>query len=209
MSGVTTRMTRPEAIEIAKRFVALIEPYTDQLIVAGSLRRKLAMIGDVEIVAVPKTEIERTETVGLFDSEFTTHEVDQLDRFITQLVGHNLAQKRLDINGSPRFGPTLKYLTFEGARVDLFTPCAERFGLILAIRTGPWQLSRWLVTQKSKRGGLPDHLVVRDGWVHYRTSGQRIPTPDEESFFSLLDLPWIPPQDRDVFAQKMLRGRHG
>lgn len=208
MSGVIARMQRPEAVEIAKRFVELIEPYTDRLVVAGSLRRRLASIGDIEIVAVPKVE---TLPIGFPDmfGEQAMGEVDYLDATMTMLLDKGKVQKRLDANGSPRWGMTLKYLTFEGARVDLFTPSAERFGLILAIRTGPWQLSRWFVTQKSKRGALPDHLVVRDGWVHYRTSGERIPTPDEESFFSLLGIPWIPPQDRDDFAQKMLRGRHG
>lgn len=209
MSAVTARMARPEAIAIAKRFVSLIEPYTARLVVAGSLRRRLASIGDVEIVAVPKVETVETEVPDLFGGQVHRGEVDYLDATMTMLLDKGKVQKRLDANGSPRWGMTLKYLTFEGARVDLFTPNAERFGLILAIRTGPWQLSRWLVTQKSKRGALPDHLVVRDGWVHYRTSGERIPTPDEESFFSLLGLPVIPPHHRDDFAQKMLRGRHG
>ena len=205
MSGAETRMERPVAVEIAKRFVALIEDYTDQLIVAGSLRRRLAMIGDVEIVCVPKAGVDLVETVGLFGSEIERRDVDLLGRRMNELLEAGAVSKRLDANGSPRWGPTLKYVVFEGARVDLFCPSAERFGLILAIRTGPWQLSRWFVTQKSKRGALPDHLIVRDGWVHYRVSGQRIETPDEESFFSLLGLPWIPPQERDEFAQRMVK----
>ena len=49
-------MARPEAIAVAKRFVDILDGTYDQLIVAGSLRRRLAMIGDVEIVAVPKVE---------------------------------------------------------------------------------------------------------------------------------------------------------
>lgn len=204
MSGATadTRMERPRAVEVAKAFVKLIEPYTDQLVVAGSLRRRLAMIGDVEICAVPRVEIVRVETPDLFGSEFTSSEVDQLDFRMQELLGHGLVAKRLDANGSPRWGPTLKYLTFDGAPVDLFTPCAERFGWILLLRTGPAIFSRQLVVPKGKRtkdgrpGLLPAYIVPKDGWLTYRTSGERIETPTERSVFELFGLTYQEPWER-------------
>jgi DNA polymerase/3'-5' exonuclease PolX len=199
---VDTRMERPAAVEIAKRFVALIEDYTDQLIVAGSLRRRLAMIGDIEICAVPKAGVDLVETVGLFGSEIERRDVDLLDRRMNELLRDGTVSKRLDANGSPRWGPTLKYLAFEGARIDLFTPSAERFGWILLLRTGPAPLSRQLVVPKGKRtkdnrpGLMPAYIVPKDGHLTYQTSGERIPTPDEQSVFDLFGLPFVDPWSR-------------
>ena len=48
-----TRIGRPEAVAVARAFVAEIEDCCGELRVAGSLRRRLARISDVEIVAVP------------------------------------------------------------------------------------------------------------------------------------------------------------
>lgn len=53
MSGATTRMPAAEAGPVARRFLSLIDGCTDQVYVAGSLRRRLPTVGDVEIVAVP------------------------------------------------------------------------------------------------------------------------------------------------------------
>jgi DNA polymerase/3'-5' exonuclease PolX len=191
------RMFRTEAVAIAKAFVAEIEDCCDQLIVGGSLRRRLAMIGDVEVVCVPKVE---TVTGGLFGDEST--DIDRLDARMTHLLDNGEVTKRLDKNGVPRWGPTLRYVTFQGARVDLFSPCAERFGWILLLRTGPAAFSRQLVmprgrqTRDGRPGLLPPLIVPRDGWLTWRVSGERIGTPDEESVFELFKLSYLEPWAR-------------
>jgi DNA polymerase/3'-5' exonuclease PolX len=208
MSQVAARMGRPEAVEIAKAFVGLIEGCTDQLIVAGSLRRRLAYIGDIEVCAVPKIETVETDIPDLFGGQPHVGQVDLLDAHLTMLLDKGRVAKRLDANGTPRWGETLKYLTFQGARVDLFTPCAERFGWILLLRTGPAAFSRQLVVPKRDDNGrpgrtkdrrpglLPVHIKPVDGWLCYRTSGERIPTPTEQSVFELFGMPYQEPWER-------------
>lgn len=202
MSTVTTRMHRPDAVAIAKRFVWLIEDTTDRLVVAGSLRRRLAMIGHVEIVAVPTVETRTSVTADLFGETETAVEVDTLDLRLGALLKTDVVAKRCDRNGSPRWGPTLKYLTYDGARVDLFTPSAERFGWILMLRTGPYQFSKQLVVPHGKRtndgrpGLLPPHLISEGGWLRYRTSREQIPTPDERAVFELFKLAYQEPWER-------------
>jgi DNA polymerase/3'-5' exonuclease PolX len=199
MSGVATdtRMPRPEAIAIAKAFVGEIEDCCDQLIVGGSLRRRLAMIGDVEIVCVPKVE---TRMAGLLAD--TPVVEDQLAARLECMLIDDVVQKRLDRNGSPRWGPTLKYLTYRGARVDLFSPCAERFGWILLLRTGPAAFSRQLVVERGRRtkdgrpGLLPPLIVPRDGWLTWRVSGERIETRDERAVFDLFSMRYLEPWER-------------
>lgn len=207
MSNVATRMTRPEAVEIAKAFVELIEPYTDRLIVAGSLRRRLAMIGDIEIVCVPKVE---TLPIGFPDmfGEQATGEVDYLDATMTMLLDKGWVTKRLDTNGSPRWGPRTKYLLFQGARVDLFTSPADRFGWTLLLRTGPEQFCRQLVlpvrndqgkrqlTSDRRPGLMPEHIRAKSGLI-YRTSGERIETPEEADIFKLFGLDYQEPWERE------------
>lgn len=222
MSTTITRMERGQAIAFAKAFVAEIEPYTTQLIVAGSLRRRLAHIGDIEVVAVPKVEVERIETVGLFGSEYSNRHVDRLTERLDAMLEAGEVQKRASASGSTAYGPKHKRLLYRGAPIDLF--CAvgyeddgktiraepERFGLILTIRTGPAPYSHQLVTEHGKTvvvgtrngrpitrvGLLPSHLRVQGGWLRYRVSGIRIPTPTEREFFEQARLRWLEPYER-------------
>jgi DNA polymerase/3'-5' exonuclease PolX len=192
-----TRLFRPEAIAAAKAFIAELDGTYDQLVVAGSLRRRLARIGDVEIVAVPKTE---QRMGGLLGDVPIEH--DLLDERMDALLDAGTVQQRLDVNGHPRWGPLVKYLTYRDVRVDLFCPSAERFGWILLLRTGPAAFSRQLVVAKDRRtkdgrpGLRPVYIATQDGWLTWRTSGQRIPTPTEQHVFDLFGLPYLEPQER-------------
>lgn len=213
MSGAQTRMGRTEAVEIAKQFVAEIEPYTDQLIVAGSLRRRLAHIGDIEIVCVPKIETMPIAEADLF-GDVKTGPVDMLDLRLAMLLDKGRVERRHKADGSLMgWGPRSKFLTFNGARVDLF--CAvndwntepaqaepDRFGWVLMLRTGPYKFSKQLVVQKGKRtndgrpGLMPPHLIADGGWLRYRTSRETIPTPTEESVCELFGLSYLEPWSR-------------
>lgn len=197
MTTTDTRLGRADAIAIAKRFVDRLEGTYERLVVAGSIRRRLAYVSDIEIVAVPRVE---RMTTGLFEDMET--DVDVLDGRMLGLLDNDEVAKRLDINGVPRWGPSLKYLTFEGARVDLFTPDAGRFGWILLLRTGPAAFSRQLVlpqkdehgrrlkTKDGRPGLLPVHIKPKDGWLTYRMSGERIETTEEAAVYELFKLPF-------------------
>jgi hypothetical protein len=156
------------------------------------------LVGDIEIVAVPK--VERAST-GLFEDMPT--DVDMLAR-----RAHDGAARQRRRRAAarrqrrPRWGPTLKYAhVLRAATIDLFTPCAERFGWILLLRTGPAAFSRQLVlpqkdehgrlkTRDGRPGLLPPHVMPRDGWLTYRTSGERIETTEEATVFELFKLPF-------------------
>lgn len=214
MSATITRMDRATAIAIAKAFVDEIEPYTTQLIVAGSLRRRLAMVGDIEVVAVPKIEMVETEIPDLFGGQTHTGTVDLVDATMTMLLDRGRVERRHKSDGSLMgWGPRSKYVTFNGARVDLFCAVSDgekeparaepdRFGWILMLRTGPYKFSKQLVVPKGKRtndgrpGLMPPHLVAEGGWLRYRTSRETIPTPDERAVFELFGLPYSEPWGR-------------
>lgn len=197
-SATETRMARPDAIAIAREFVDRLEATYERLVVAGSIRRRLGMIGDIEIVAVPKVEREST---GLFEGMET--DVDRLDGRMLALLDNEEVARRRKANGDlMAWGPTWKSLAFKGGPIDLFTPDAGRFGWILVLRTGPAAFSRQLVLPQRDDGGrrpktrdgrpglLPPHIVPRDGWLTYRTSGERIETTEEADVFELFKLPF-------------------
>lgn len=223
MSG-GQRVPAAEAAPIARRFVDLIKPYCDQLIVAGSLRRRLPTVADVEICVVPRIESVGVTVTDLFGETTTIEQRDTLHGFLDQCLEANVVQKRPRADGATFWGPRAKYLTYDGLPFDVFSavndwrkpdavPTAEpdRFGIMLTIRTGPADYSHRLVTPRDQKcevkklgngrpvmrpGLLPEIYRVADGWLTYRTSAERIPTPTEESVYELLGLDWVEPWQR-------------
>jgi DNA polymerase/3'-5' exonuclease PolX len=78
-----------------------------------------------------------------------------------------------------------------GNTLDLFLvhPPSE-WGVQLAIRTGPASYSMEAVSRI--RGRL---WKCKDGWIRDER-GQRVPCPDEKSFFAAAQMEWIPPEER-------------
>lgn len=200
MSTTETRMSFTEAYVTAEHFSDEIRPYCERLVIAGSLRRRSADVGDIEIVAVPKVEV--SDSLDMFGESVGSERIDLLDLRLTMQLDRGVVQRRAT-NGHSAWGMKYKRLSFEGAPFDLFCCDAERFGLILAIRTGPAGFSNALVTNKGSRtrdgrpGMLPTTMRVVEGWLTYRVSGQRIAVPTEEAFFETIGLPYVEPQNRD------------
>lgn len=199
MSGAT-RIPISEALPIARAFVAEIEPYCERVVIAGSIRRGATVVGDVEIVAVPRTQI--VEAVGMFGEVIATGVVDLLDQHVTGLWANGVVTKRPLADGSTRFGRSLKYMAYQNVPLDLFAPESGRFGWILTLRTGPAEFSRQLVVERGhktkdrRQGLLPSRLKPDGGWLTHRVSGQRIATPEEQDIFDLFGIPYRDPQER-------------
>ena len=176
------------ARKVADEFIEIIRPYCEQVQIAGSLRRGKDAVKDIEIVAIPK----------LVSAMFGEDESgpSQLDHFINERNGVSWT---LEKNGKrfKKINPS-QY----SVKIDLFVvrPPAQ-WGAILAIRTGPADFSRWLMTAKSKGGAMPPGLKQNDGalWIEDTYNGRLVgiyPTPTEKSYFEALGLEWIRPQER-------------
>jgi DNA polymerase/3'-5' exonuclease PolX len=85
----------------------------------------------------------------------------------------------------------------EGINLDLFIVTRPaQWGVILAIRTGPADFSKWIVTPRKYGGALPSNCHVEGG----RVLRQQIPLemPEERDFLDFLGLGWVEPKDRMV-----------
>jgi DNA polymerase/3'-5' exonuclease PolX len=177
-----------EALVVAERVIAALRPGCERIEIAGSLRREARDVGDIEIVAQPKTH---KEPSGLFFE--TDAEVSDLDPLVDRLVASGEYERLL---GKDRY-TKLRHRT-SGLQVDLFTvrPPAQ-WGVIHTIRTGPATYSQWLVTEARRRG-----FHVREGALHRGGLGcgsapcEVIDTPEEHDLFAALGMRWPRPVER-------------
>ena len=196
-------MKHSAALRIAEGLVREFRPYCERMEIAGSIRRGKAEVGDIEIVAVPKL----MAMYDMFGEQVGTR--NELDH----PLGWLLMNRARFVKNGPRY----KQIALpEGIKLDLFLvlPPAQ-WGVIFAIRTGPAEFSRWIVTSRTLAGALPAGYKVKDGSVRRSLweEGFTISMPEEIEFLNFLGLGWIEPEERrarwgDRFA-KSVYASHG
>lgn len=191
-----TQTRREVALEPAEEIMRRLKPYCDKIEFAGSLRRKCAVVGDVEIVAQPKPERPPLVFGGRPHLTYFDAELEVLVN-TGVLLPQNNGTKYMKFRMLPSY-----------IQLDLFVvrPPAQ-WGVIFAIRTGPADFSHWIVTQKRGGGPLPDDLRVEDGAVW--GSAGFIPTPNESDFLKLCGLDYIKPEKRQPRWGAVLAGDQG
>lgn len=165
-------MKLEEAEAIALRIVERLRPSCRRIEIAGSIRRRKADVGDIEIVAEP---------LPVFD-----------------LFGSPAGYADLSLPyRANKNGPRYKQYILPDINLDLFIvlPPAQ-WGVIFALRTGGAEFSRRLVTPRIHHGFLPAGYYVEDGAVHRVGTGEIVPTPEEADFLALCGVADIPPQER-------------
>ncbi len=173
--SAATKQPRAVVLPLAERIVEALRPYCERIELAGSLRRERPMVGDIEIVAIPRRF---------------------LNLLSEPMSGPTLVDSYLSDRGVTFTKRGERYQQFGYGRltVDLFLPTAETWGSTFTIRTGGWEFSRWLVTARAAGGAAPNHIAFRDGRLY--ESGRLLATPEERDVFAALGLAWIPPMER-------------
>jgi len=162
------KFTYQEAKTIAERVKSMLAPHCIKIEIAGSIRRKKAMVGDIEIVAIPKPY-----HVGLFKKGLP-EVVDQWPK----------VRGELPCRYTQRTLP-------EGIKLDLFMCEADNWGYIYAIRTGSAEYSKKMAENWVKRGykGINGKLTKK---------GVTIPVRDEMKLFHLIGMEYVAPEFRNV-----------
>ena len=169
-----------QAAEIAHELVDLLRPACLRIEIAGSLRRRCATIGDIEIVAVPRLPVDL-----LGDISYTLP--TQVDLFLRD------TRKIKD-------GHKYKQFEYKGMTIDLFLqPDPATWGVNFLLRTGSAMFSKWLVTKKRFYGAMPENMRVKDGRLW--RGDMLMYTPEEADVFEALGLPFIKPvYQRDYYV---------
>lgn len=183
------RIAYKSAFRIASYYLEDLRPFCERIEFAGSLRRRSPMVGDAEIVMIPKVEEER----DMFGDVINTKSL--LEEALPSLL------KKWDASTTLN-GPKQKKVIFrvDTFPLDLFIVKPETWGVLFTLRTGPEEYGHWLVTKKMHNGAMPDGMYVREGRL-YDGSLSRVvtlDTPEEEDFFKAIGLEWKEPSERKV-----------
>lgn len=196
-------MKLDDAYEIARSLVNDLVSVCDRITIAGSIRRGVPEVKDIEIVAVPRVTVDVVQ--DMFGHEIDSFEILHLENHLGDLFDLELGWNWEIDPDQPKNGPRQKRLRHKrtGICCDFFLTTDRGWGGCLAIRTGPWEFSKALVTIARRQ-----RKHVADGYlIHQHTKPKNgcskgpacpliIPTPEEADFFAALGLPWIEPSER-------------
>lgn len=171
------------AQNIAKDLVELARPACSRIEIAGSIRRLKSNVKDIELVAIVE------DYTSLYER------LSQAGRFIKPSVPDI-------IDWDPK--PDAKYVRMllnQEIKLDLFVAHPENWGPLFMMRTGgavgadgnpfngfvPGVFSRW---KKMSGGGK---MV---GCMPTMPDGLQLVCPEEQDFFDLLEMNFVPPEER-------------
>lgn len=201
-------MERDRALLAAKAVWEALKPVCRKVVIAGSLRRGAADVNDAEIVCLPHFDEEKT----LFEETIASTHASGLAAVLDSLLASGRLCWDETLRRRGEWYKRFRLPQAEGLPLDLFLTREENWGNILALRTGPAEFSKALVTPMRKGGLLPNELKEEDGllWRVQRMSRDTrlwkpLECPTEEAFFRHLRLPCLPPAERTEMAICRLR----
>lgn len=207
-----TKLPWSDAYANAQEFARLFEGMYAKWTIAGSIRRKRPEVGDAEHVVIPLMMPRVIDTMfGRVEDGVVNRVWDALDL----MVATGQAEKAIcgdpedpEARPSVKWGSLYRAVLYKGMKHDIFMAephegdrPSRNYGSLLAIRTGPWEFSRHLVSVL-KQGGRYRHI---EGYVRYASGpaeGTIRPCPTEPEFFALCNVPYIEPERRDGFQVK-------
>lgn len=165
------------AQNFAQHALEHLAPHCDRIEVAGSVRREKALVGDIEIVCIPK----RVAVRNLFGDVVGLAPIPEFQAAID--VWHK-------VKGSPA-GRYTKRLLPNGFPCDVFMCHDYNWGNTLLIRTGS---ADW--TSKVLIPALAKNMCrFEDGLLWVR--GETAPALEEVDVFAYARMAPVPPQERE------------
>lgn len=179
----TGKMEYGVAFEVATSVLNHIHPAMDRVEIAGSLRRKKPVVGDVELVAIPA---DRQRLISLL-GEVGQHIKPGVPGVVPWQPKENARYFRVRLS--------------QGINLDLFCGTPNNWGGLFMMRTGsgadqsgnpyngftPGIFARW--KKMSNGGRMTDCMPTT-------TEGDQLWIPEEQDFFDILEMNFIPPEAR-------------
>lgn len=158
-----------EAYKIALEVLEQLKPHCERIAIAGSVRRKKAEVGDIELVIIPKPY-----STGLFESGIAT----VINKF-------EKVKGELPCRYTQRILPS-------GIKLDLFFAEETNWGQVFAIRTGSADYSHKVLANGWVKQGFKS-----EGGYLFR-EGEKYEVREEEDLFKLIGVPYVEPTDRNL-----------
>lgn len=192
-------MILSEALILAHTILHKLLPHCERIDIAGSIRRRKDEVGDIEIVCQPKKEVLK----NLFGWD---------EGIITDLLFSKTVNELGVVIKGNTDGRMMQIELPEGIMLDLFMPEPYDYYRQLAIRTGSaeyshkviasgWLKLGWCGTKDGLR--LQAECIKRnlpEGKVKWECTSSKPTLPpvwqSEEEFFTWLQVPFTPPQNR-------------
>lgn len=186
------RWPRAAAMAVAEELVWRLQAVCERICVAGSLRRGKAMVGDVEILYIPRFE---QRQVDLFNIE----RVDQAGEVLQNLLRAHVLCQRLSARGTPAWGHKNKLAVHvaSGIPVDLFAASEANWWNYLVCRTGSAESNMRIARAAIAKGWQ---------WNPYGPGFSRggplagareiVARASEREVFEFVGLPYLPPEKR-------------
>lgn len=215
---VKYKMPLENALVRATEIKAMLEPYCEQVVIAGSIRRQKELVGDIELVCQPRYV--RGEQLSLFGDAVVSEE-NQLLPVLKQMAKAGVIKPRKQDNGVTNIAwfPTTskeprQISAIWGTRtpVDIFIVNADRvdwWGCTLWLRTGPGgpgQANTIAVTPQYQGGLRPNNVRLAGGIIE--VDGEPFPVRTEKEMFKVLEMVYVAPHQRTVEAYKVAHWRY-
>lgn len=186
---------RADALAVVRVMLPWLRPLCVRVVIAGSLRRGKAEVGDIEVLYIPRLIDVRDES-DLFGR---TKKASAVDVDLARRHAAGEFAKRLKCTGAiSAWGPEMKHAVHEssGVPVDFFAAAADTWACNLVCRTGSAASNTTIAARALDRGWT---------WHPTGTGFERVSGPDrgriaamhsEEEIFQFVGLEYLQPEQR-------------
>lgn len=194
MSG-SIKHPRPAALEVARELTVSLKPAAedDRFIFAGSLRRRKAEVGDVEVVYVPRFA-NSPDPDDLFGRDLRQNCVDRV--LNEWLRSGRLTKRTGEKSGRTSWGEENKLArhSSSGIGVDFFQANQSNFWSLMVCRTGPKEFNASVCVAAEQRGLKWDPYR---GFVNRLNEAEIVFVPGcEWAVFKFFNWPYLEPWER-------------
>lgn len=187
------KFPRAVAESVALELLSAMSFASHRAVIAGSIRRLKPLVGDIELLYIPR--IEQLPARDLFGQDIPTRNL--AESVIADWLARGVLKKRLNVNGSEMWGEKNKLAVHcaTGIPVDLFAATEANWFNYLVCRTGPGESNIRIASAAQRKGWM---------WNPYgegfsRGSGlgrERIAVTSEREVFEFVGLPYLEPEKR-------------
>jgi DNA polymerase (family 10) len=162
-----------EADHLAATIIEALAPFCERIEVAGSIRRRRPVVGDIDIVCLPKPGAQARIRERCLRNQ-------------PEILQDGLQQLCIILGNKVQLD--LWYAT--PTEAQLFEPKPGTWATRFFCRTGSIEFNIWYAQQAQARGHAWNPY-----WGLYR-NGKCLNTPEEADLFSALAIDFIPPEKR-------------